>query len=168
MSQPYRWWGWICFFYTCVWLLIIILGVRNIFLVWRCVMSDWRCQRPWPCLANATHAEGCGCVLNVEVSWSWTCHLGIQLQEWIQIGISRRVYWLSWIVVHTWYWFISCFRYPLGWPLPLVKVRGVAQNSEYFCVIECLKCIIPTFPISGRCSHSMYGQTAGSKQKRWL
>ena len=68
MSQPYRWWAWIFFCCTCVWLLLIGLGLRHIFLVWWLLMHGWRCKRPWLGLQIPPMWEGCGCVLDVEVS----------------------------------------------------------------------------------------------------
>ena len=117
MSPPFRWWAWLYFFCTCVWSLSIVLGGRHIFLVWWWEVRDWRCWRTWLGLQIPPMLEGCGCVLDVEVSWSWMCRLGIRLQVWIKIGISRRVSWLSRIVVHTWYCCRYCCRCPLGWPL---------------------------------------------------
>ena len=117
MSLPCRWWAWLCFCCTCVWLMSIVLGVRHIFIVWQWVVHYWRCQRPWLGLQMSPMLEGCGFVLDVEVAWFWTFHLGIQLQEWIQIFISCRVCWWSWIVVHTWCCCRSCCRCPLGWLL---------------------------------------------------
>ena len=92
--------------FCCIWLAASCIA-RPVFAgVWVCGFMLWQDQQ------TLQMSVDCDYVASATLFWLWSFYLDILHQVLSQIGISPRVFWLSWIILCTGCYWIFLIQYP--------------------------------------------------------